>query len=295
MKFELNTLTNYTDEAVLAELQRVAEIVSGQGHRLTRERYDSIAKVHSTTVGRRFGSWQKALDRAGISDALAPRFKPLTRDDVRAAIKEHIAQNPGQAPTTDEIAARLGTDRSTIHKRFGTWKAFLDEFGLSPVALARRYTDEECYENILALWTHYGRQPVFAELKTPPSTVGPKAYIRRWGGWRAALAAFVERINKQSDDSPTEQAPASEVPPIPEVQVEVSPRSIPLSLRYRVLARDKFRCVLCGASPAKDGTVELHVDHIHPWSKGGKNVQENLRTTCSRCNLGKGASVEGAA
>ena len=57
------------------------------------------------------------------------------------------------------------------------------------------------------------------------------------------------------------------------------------SLRYDILKRDKFCCVICGRSE-KDG-VKLHVDHIIPVSKGGKTVAENLRTLCDDCNLGK--------
>lgn len=59
-------------------------------------------------------------------------------------------------------------------------------------------------------------------------------------------------------------------------------------LRYRVLERDHFTCQACGASPAKDSSVSLHIDHIIPWSKGGRTTLENLQTLCARCNLGKG-------
>lgn len=57
------------------------------------------------------------------------------------------------------------------------------------------------------------------------------------------------------------------------------------SLRYDILKRDNFKCVLCGAT-AKDGAA-LHVDHIIPVSKGGKTESSNLRTLCDQCNLGK--------
>lgn len=57
------------------------------------------------------------------------------------------------------------------------------------------------------------------------------------------------------------------------------------SVRYNVMRRDGFRCVLCGRS-AKDG-VTLHVDHIIPVSKGGKSTMDNLRTLCEECNRGK--------
>lgn len=57
------------------------------------------------------------------------------------------------------------------------------------------------------------------------------------------------------------------------------------SLRYDVLKRDGFRCVICGRT-ADDG-VKLHVYHIKPVSKGGKTEYENLRTLCDQCNFGK--------
>ena len=57
------------------------------------------------------------------------------------------------------------------------------------------------------------------------------------------------------------------------------------SLRYDVLNRDNFTCVICGAS-ARQG-ARLHIDHIIPIAKGGKSTLSNLQTLCERCNIGK--------
>lgn len=293
MRFELKTLEEYSDDALLSELRRVADALKGQ--RLTIERFNSLAKVHSTTIRTRFGSWTAALDRAGISEAIAPRYKPLVREDILRALREYAAENPGESVTRNAIAARLGVDANNLTRRFGQWEKLLAEIGLTPVPLGRRYTDEECFENLLNLWTHYGRQPHHAELKRPPSAIGPKAYVRRWGGWRAALAAFVKRVNETDTAGEVPPLTGPSNPPIPLATPSVvTARSISLSLRYRILCRDRFRCVLDGASPAKDPSIELHVDHIVPWSRGGLNVESNLRTLCSRCNLGKGARIEDA-
>jgi predicted RNA-binding Zn-ribbon protein involved in translation (DUF1610 family) len=62
------------------------------------------------------------------------------------------------------------------------------------------------------------------------------------------------------------------------------------SLRYDILKRDNFKCVICGAS-SKEGT-RLHVDHIVPIAKGGKSVPNNLRSLCERCNVGKSSKLE---
>jgi len=55
-------------------------------------------------------------------------------------------------------------------------------------------------------------------------------------------------------------------------------------LRFRILARDGFRCRYCGKT---SGEKELHVDHVTPLSKGGTNDPANLVTACSECNMGK--------
>lgn len=64
---------------------------------------------------------------------------------------------------------------------------------------------------------------------------------------------------------------------------------IPLSIRYKIFARDRSLCQRCGRA-AGDGLV-LHVDHKRPVSRGGSNSLKNLWTLCSDCNLGKGNRV----
>jgi len=55
-------------------------------------------------------------------------------------------------------------------------------------------------------------------------------------------------------------------------------------LRYSILKRDSFKCVLCGVGA---NMAVLEMDHIVPVSQGGKNLEHNLRTLCHHCNEGK--------
>jgi hypothetical protein len=292
--FELKTLTDYSDEALLAELRRVASEFKGK--RLTREEFSKLSRTSPTTLSRHFGSWEKALDRAGISAELAPRVRAqVAREAVINEICAYISE-VGTSPKLDDIAARLDVHPTTISHKFGKWSALLKEVGVQPVPLGKRYTDEDCFDNIVELWTHYARQPNFHELNRPPSRVGSKAYVRRWGGWRAALGAFITYVNQSPSPSQGSDSDEAElerpVGPISIAAVPSDPRSISLALRYKVLCRDRFRCQICGRSPANDIGVEIHVDHIVPWSKGGKNLEQNLRVLCFDCNLGKGAKDE---
>lgn len=134
----------------------------------------------------------------------------------------------------------------------------------------------------------------------PPSRIGIRPYVTRWRTWRKALKAFVDRVNSDTavpnnETGSTEKPPSSiessrDVnPPSPSV---IDQRSISVGLRYQILKRDRFRCVVCGRSPAATPGLELHIDHIVPFARGGKTIAENLRSTCRDCNLGKGARLE---
>ena len=52
-----------------------------------------------------------------------------------------------------------------------------------------------------------------------------------------------------------------------QTSTNIERRKMSPTLRYNVMMRDGFRCVLCGRNPENDG-VKLEVDHIIPVSKG---------------------------
>lgn len=65
----------------------------------------------------------------------------------------------------------------------------------------------------------------------------------------------------------------------------VKRKGISPSKRYKIFARDNFKCTLCGATVA-DG-ARLEIDHIIAVIDGGTYEMENLHTVCARCNQGK--------
>ena len=64
-------------------------------------------------------------------------------------------------------------------------------------------------------------------------------------------------------------------------------RMIPSIVKQEVWKRDKGQCVLCGTK------LNLHYDHIIPYSKGGSSFDpENIRVLCARHNLMKHDRIE---
>lgn len=107
---------------------------------------------------------------------------------------------------------------------------------------------------------------------------------------RGVIRDLIDQANSQNADKPVKRktkkstTTRSKLKPKPN-QVTRS-RHIPASIRVLVLHRDSYKCVFCGRGAKQ---VQLEVDHIIPFSKGGSNDLSNLQTLCFECNRGKGS------
>lgn len=193
---------------------------------------------------------------------------------------QRVAQSLNSSTVPQKKYAEVGAYAySTFTRRFGSWNEGLRRAGLT-LSNETDISDDHLFENLLVLWQHRGRQPRRSELSSPPSTISQAPYNRRFGSWTASLEAFVNFANDTGAEPSTFQSGT-------ESARRKTGRDPSLRLRWHVLHRDRFTCCACGASPALTTGVELHVDHIVPWSKGGETLLENLQTLCSVCNLGK--------
>lgn len=194
--------------------------------------------------------------------------------------------------TINEYETVGHTHPSTLQRRFGSWPKALALAGLRPSRSKIGISDDELFQNIELLWSSLGRQPRYSEVKAPTSRFSAGTYENRFGSWTKALSAFVEWVNSDKPLIGVEQVVESGdasvlVPAKHRTRREISDRQ-----RFRILVRDGFRCQACGASPLLQPGVELHVDHILPWSKGGETLDDNLATKCKQCNLGKGNAFD---
>lgn len=204
----------------------------------------------------------------------APVSENEILDDLKRVAKEE---------ETEKVSQRLygekgNFDVSTAIRKFGSWNKALQVAGLQ-TSNVLNVPDEGLYKNILNLWEHLGRQPRRADLTNNISEYSQSPYNRRFSTWTNALQNFVVWANGEELTAPE----ANEI----DSSQRKTGRDPSLRLRFKVMQRDNFTCKQCGASPAKDPSVELHIDHIIPWSKDGDTTFDNLQTLCLQCNLGK--------
>ena len=294
MKFELKDYhRNVSDKDLLQDVQDVAQRLSKDT--LTGREYSLNGKYHHGTLQKRFGSWKKVLELCNLK-ICGHNFKyKFSDEDVISDLKRVGEIIDKTTLSHHEYSAYGEYHASTLISRYGSWNKVLELAGMK-LNLQRNFSNEEMFEEIERVWTILGRQPTTTDIKNGISKYSLNSYARRFGGWRKTLEAFVGFINSDTvtlADEETENENTQTVSSNLSENNEChkTSREINLRLRFRVLQRDHFKCCACGASPAKDPAVELHVDHIMPWAKGGETVLENLQTLCSKCNLGKSDMV----
>ena len=162
-----------------------------------------------------------------------------------------------------------------FYNRFGSWNKALQKAGLG-IVREHEITEKMLFENLEKIWVVLGRQPFYGEMKKPLSEYSAKPYDNKWGGWMRACEAF---IRSKKNDPKFEKLLGQ--------KSTSRSRTINEKIRLRVFKRDNYACVICGKNPANYRGVILHLDHKIPFSKGGNNSLENLRTLCDKCNLGR--------
>ena len=287
MKFELNEYhRNISDNDLLEDLQKVVK--ENNISLLTMEVYKKFGKYSKDTITRRFGSWSNALKKAGIK----PDRKQIQKMDIsRETIIQDIKNIYQKFGTINckiyDKESKIGFKR--VLNEFEYWETALKEAGIPLNGGSKHITNEDLFGEIERLWVTLCRQPSSNDIRQGLSKYSLNTYCRRFGSWRATLQNFVNYINN-GQEFLYKQTPCQHISEQTKQIIKdkhTTKRDINLRLRFLVMKRDNFKCCKCGRSPANTTNLELHIDHIKPYSKGGETVIENLQTLCSDCNLGK--------
>lgn len=211
-------------------------------------------------------------------------FKPMIRlrkknvpinelvQDLRIAAKS-LSQN---TITTAQYNLVGTYHASTLMRKFGSWPKALSLAGLRPSRSPIYIPTKALFENLTSVWSKLNRQPSYNDINNHRySSISGGTYEKRFGSWNNALSEFSKYMS------------GKKISFLKKTKIKHSCRSIKPGLRLEIFKRDHYSCKICGASPAKDHSVNLVIDHIVPFSKGGSNALENLQTLCNLCNQGK--------
>lgn len=138
MRFELEPHhRDVPNEELIAELQRVGRSLNRTS--VTIDQFNEHAKFHSTTLSRRFGSWFKALEAAGLQRT---RNLHLTSEQLLENLVEVWLKLGRQPKYQDLTKDNSSFSAGTYENRFGTWRKALEAFvawaneGITPEPIA---------------------------------------------------------------------------------------------------------------------------------------------------------------
>lgn len=294
---------NVSDDELLGDIRRIAERL-GKTTITIKEYLDNGGKYHWSTFHRRYGSWIVALQKCGLSPNDAQRNIRGIPDETLLEDIRFVAQTLQKNTINSSEYSTFGHySHDVIIRKFGSWNSALATAGLVPFdhplggGTKNKISELECVEEIERIWTKLGRQPTTTDIRSGISRFSLHVFERRFGSWRKALEYFVDYMNGNQIDECTETNTGNnftinEQRTNTQEVVHKTKREIGLRTRFLVMKRDSFKCQMCGRSPATTPGLELHVDHIVPWSKGGETSIDNLQTLCSDCNLGKSNFLE---
>jgi hypothetical protein len=206
-----------SDDELLEDLRSVAQKLGKQY--VTKNEYDEHGRLSAAGLQKRFGSWCKAHDRAGLRRI---RNYDATVEDCLSDLKSVAAKLGKSTLTTADYKPHGRYSLPLIADRCGSFKEALALADLSRSANARdKLTDEQLFENLEHLWEALGRQPTQDDYVKPLSRYSRGPYIRRFGSYRKALEAFVASFEAASGDAPEEPSdsrPARMIASVPLVR-----------------------------------------------------------------------------
>jgi len=117
----------YSDEALIAEVRRVAKVVNKPT--LTITDFARHGRVNLVTLRRHFGGWQSTLERAGLG-SFKLGYYTLSDEALIAEVRRvaELANKPTLTTTDYEEHGRINP--STLRRRFGEWRSVLERAGL---------------------------------------------------------------------------------------------------------------------------------------------------------------------
>jgi len=177
---------NQPDDDLLDDLRRVAAMVKPAG--ITKDLYNEHGRWCASTMQKRFGNWNEALQRAGIH----PTHRVfIPSEDVIEDIKAVAVAVGSTALSMSDYATHGKYSGRVIYRNFTGWEEAVRAAGLSPAyKLPIEATDELCFEAIEAAWQRVGRQPRQIDIQKPESSISEQTITRRFGSWRKALEAL---------------------------------------------------------------------------------------------------------
>ena len=273
-------LNGYTDEEIIAEIQRVADEL---GYSPSQSEWVEHGRVAKGAVRAHFGSWNCGLSAAGLETSTQ---HTATKQELISAI-QNLAAEFGRPPTAKEMEQHGAWSVKVAQRCFGSWNRALRRGGFKPHK-QWDISKAQLHDEIGRLTDELGHVPSSIDMQERGRfSVG--SYRKRYETWKQAVeaAGYEHRGYPCGPDHPLWEGGYE----------DISYGQNWYKQRKRALERDGFECQMPHCRIDRETHREqwnrdLNVHHIMPLSTffdsdGVLNYEranrlENLVTLCQR-------------
>lgn len=235
----------------------------------------------SVTVRLMFGSWQRALEAAGLASESMPTLRLHTRETIIEALNRW-AMRAGCYPCKSDWDRR-GADwppASVVRDVFGSWRAAVDAASETAGYVHERPKSGGNGGRRIdrRIWT---RKQIIAATRRWKRETGSWPQASEWQRSDASWPCYRE-VRAQFD---TWDGLLTEAGAVRSQPSQHRRRALPYALQLQVFECDGHQC----QNPHCDELDErLTCDHIVAVASGGSDELANLQTLCGTCNSRKG-------
>ncbi len=185
--------SKYTTQILIHALQAFAEKLGRTPS--YREMQAAEDMPDATTYANYFGSWNKALETAGLK---INRHAAESEAEMLEALQS-LAKELGRTPMMADVGGNA-PGASTYTQHFGSWNKALEAAGLE-VSRRTGMSDDEMLEKLRVLAKKLGRTPSCNDADAIKNMPGNIAYAKHFGSWNKALEAAGLKINSEAPKS----------------------------------------------------------------------------------------------
>jgi hypothetical protein len=184
-------MVKITTDDLLSDLEEVAEQVGGTP---SKPDYEKHGNYGTTTIERRFGTWNEAVAAVGFVPNSSRQ--PVTNEELVSDLKR-VAEQVGGTPRRQDYEKHGNYGVSTIERRFGTWNEAVAAIGFEPNTAGTIISNEELIADLRRVASELDRTPFSAEYDERGKYHSDA--IRDNIGWNNALRELGLEVNLRTD------------------------------------------------------------------------------------------------
>jgi len=175
-----------TNEELLSELDRLADELDD---RPTATDMNDRGAYWASTYRRAFGSWNNALEAAGIDSSPSQDRQPVS-DEALLEELQRVGDLVDGTPNARAMEEHGEHSPNTYVRRFGSWNDAVTKAGFEPNTEVGTETvsTEALIDDLHRIAEEIGERPIVDDLREHGEHA-LRTYQERFGSWSAALAA----------------------------------------------------------------------------------------------------------